>query len=318
MPEKASSNLRYLELSRAQDFLTCPRCFATPKSSLKYKNKNFYCKICKQKYPVKGKIIDLINPHIMSKQVMNELQGNEIPLTKKNIEHYAKKDKWSSYYNHSVNIKISSLLKELKKVPADGLISLGSGPGFEIKQILKRRRYKLFLSSDLAPSMTSIVPHTLAGYDIELCLFTSDLNYTPVLPGVTLPILIYEALHHTKNSVKTVERMMKKGYGDIFFVEPCTNFLIKILAKMGLAQRIEYSGVKPDFLDLSKIKRIAKKLKYEVTIKTLWEVPEEYVRYVAKKGSISEKLIVGLIDLASTVGNNFGFGSFAVAHLHKK
>lgn len=300
------------------DFLTCPRCFAFPKSSLFYKGKNFYCKNCKQRYPVKGKIIDLLNPHLMSKQVINELRGNEIPLTKKNIEHYVKKDKWSTYYNHSVNIKITRLLKELKTVPSEGLISLGSGPGFEIKQILKRRRYKLFLSSDLAPSMTSIVPHTLAGYNVELCLFTSDLNYTPVIPTTTLPILIYEALHHTKDSVKTLERMMKKGYADIFFVEPCTNFLIKILARLGLAQRVEYSGVKPDFLDLSKIKRTARKLSYEVTIKTLWEIPEEYVRHVAKKGSASEKLIVSLIDLLSAIGNTFSFGSFAVAHLHKK
>jgi len=317
MPRKSSNKLSYLKLSRVIEFLTCPKCFITPKSSLYYKNGDFYCKGCKQKYPVRGKIIELINPDVLSEQVKRELLGNDITPTKKNIEHYSKKDRWSRYYNHFVNQKINYLLKMMKRTNFKGIISLGSGSGFEIKEILKKKRFPLVISSDLAYSATRIVPHTLKGFDLTVCLFTSDLNFTPVIPNEFYPILIYEALHHTKNSIKTLGKMMQKGYQNIFFVEPCTNFLVKIMVKLGLAQRAEYSGVIPDFVDLSKVKNLASKHKYSVSINTIWEIPEDYFRIICKKKSILQQILLCFIDIISRVGNLFQFGSFAIVSLKR-
>lgn len=317
MAKKQSRNkLRYLSFSKVNEYLTCPRCFVIP-SSLTLRGNSFVCSVCKYKYPIKGKIIELINSEIISKQAKSELFGNEITPTKKNIEHYAKKDQWSAYYNHIVKQKIDYLMKGLKKTNLKGIISLGSGPGFEIKEILKRKKLPLAFSSDIALSATSIVPYTLKGWDVTICLFTSDLNFSPAIPNDDYPILIYEALHHTKNSSKTLGGLMKKGYKDIFFVEPCTNLFIKFLAVIGLAQRIEYSGVRPDFLDLKEIKRVANKHNYKITINTLWDIPEEYVRKFCKKGSGIEKVIQKLTDIFSKVTNILKFGSFAVVHLYK-
>lgn len=208
-------------------------------------------------------------------------------------------------------------MRSLNKIEIDGIVSLGSGPGFEIKQILKRKFIPLIFSSDLAFSATRIVPHTLKGFDITVCLFTSDLNFVPVLRKRKFPILIYEALHHTQDSHKTLERMLKKKYDNIFLVEPCTNFLIKIMAKLGMAQREEYSGLIPDFIDLNKVKSLADKYEYEIKICTIWEVPEEYARKICKKGSFLESILLLIIDIASTIGGVFNFGSFAIVHLHK-
>lgn len=309
---------RYLSYNESVKFLTCPKCFKPNGSTLQYGGGYFICTKCKQKYPIKNKIIELVNPKLLSKQVRNELKGNVIPLTSKNIKRFATKDKWSNYYNHFVSQKIDYLVQGLEKIKAEGIISLGSGPGFELKQILKRKHYPLVFSSDLAITTTKIVPHSLKGFDITLCLFTSDLNFIPVLPKKTLPILIYEALHHTKNSTKTIEKMMKKKYENIFFVEPCTNFLIKFLAKLGLAQREEYSGLIPDFIDLEKLKKTVGRYGYHANIKTIWDIPEEYIRLICKKGSGIESALLKAIDLASAIGNLFNFGSFAIVHLHNE
>lgn len=317
MPKKQlKGKLRYLPFLQVPEYLTCPKCFISP-SSLVYKNNCFVCSKCKYKYPINGRIIELINKNVLGKQAKSELSGNEITPTKENIEHYAKKDQWSKYYNHIVKQKIDYLMRGLEKAHFEGLISLGSGPGFEIKEILKRKRFPLAFSSDIAITATSIVPHTLKGYNVEICLFTSDLNHPPALVNDKFPILIYEALHHTDDSVKTLGNLMRKGYYDIFFVEPCTNFFVKFLAKIGLAQRIEYSGVRPDFLDLNKIKEVAKKYNYKIYINTLWDIPEEYVRKICSKGSATEKVIQKFTDLFSQFTNLLNFGSFAIVHLAK-
>lgn len=309
--------LKYLDYKEAINFLTCPRCYTPQKSTLQYRRGYFFCKKCKQKYPIKNRIIQLINPKMISKQVKNELKGNIILLTKENIKRFATKDKWSSYYNHFVNQKINYLMQGLEKIKMTGIVSLGSGPGFEIKQILKRKYIPLVFSSDLAYSATRIVPYTLEELGVTLCLFTSDLNYVPVLRNTNHPILVYEALHHTKDSHKTLEGMLKRKYHDLLFVEPCTNFLIKIMARIGLAQREEYSGLIPDFIDLNKVKSLADKYGYEIKISTIWEVPEEYIRKICKKGSLLESILLLLIDFASMVGKVFNFGSFAIVHLRE-
>ena len=108
---------------------------------------------------------------------------------------------------------------------------------------------------------------------------------------------------------------MKKKYFDILFVEPCTNFFIRILAKLGIAQRVEYSGVIPDFVDLEGVRKLAKKYRYEVNINTLWDIPEEYIRTICKQKSKMESVLLTLIDIASSFGNLIKFGSFAIVHL---
>jgi len=312
---KKTSSLKYLSFGKSTSFLTCPRCFVVPESSLQYKSGFLVCKSCKQKYPIKKRVLQLIYPGALSRQVRSELIGNEIPLTRKNIERFATKDKWSKYYNHFVDQKINYLMEGLGHRNFRGIISLGSGPGFEIKEILKKRHFPLVFSSDLASSATSIVPYTLSNANTTVCLFTSDLNYVPIIPNKSYPILIYEALHHTKSSLKTLEGMMQKKYFDIFFVEPCTNFFIRFLAKLGLAQRVEYSGVHPDFIDLVRVGELAKKYKYKLHLNTIWDIPEEYIRRICKEGSWVESVLLIIIDLSSKVGNLLNWGSFAIVHL---
>lgn len=310
--------IKYIKRIDYPKYFSCPFCATKLKSTLKVASNGLICKICTRKYQTKNNILEFVLHQDLDKETKRELKGNQISLSKENIKHYANKDGWSNYYNHFVNQKFDYLLSYLNSIPMKGIISLGSGPGFELKEILKRKKIGNIFSSDLAYSATTVVPIALKEYDINLCLFTSDLNHTPVIPNKTMPILIYEALHHTGDIHFTIEDLLKRKFKNVLFVEPSTNFLIKILAKFGLAQRIEYSGLKPDFVDIEILKRLAKKYKYKLRIHTLWDVPEDFFRVICKKGSFIEPILLKIIDFISRTGDLFQFGSFAIVSLEKK
>jgi uncharacterized protein YbaR (Trm112 family) len=308
--------IKHLKRSLIVRYLTCPYCFN--KSRLVSGRNSFWCKECKRHYKYKNNIIRFINPKELDKETSRELKGNSFALSKKNIDHYALKDNWSDYYNFFVEQKIKHLLFYLDQTKCKTIASLGSGPGFELKEILKKRKISLVLSSDLALSATSVVPVTLKHYDTTLCLFTSDLRLSPVVSNNSVLILVYEALHHTGDIHGAINTLLQKKYKHIIIVEPCTNFLIRILAKFGVAQREEYSGVIPDFLDIRTLRNLCKKNNYQVQVNTIWEIPEGYFRLIVKRGSILEKFILRLIMSMSVVTNIFGVGSFAIAYLNKK
>ncbi|NMD00697.1 MAG: hypothetical protein GYA62_13385 [Bacteroidales bacterium] len=297
------------------NYLTCPYCFG--KSRLIIKNDQFTCSRCRHRFIYRNHILKFINPEELDNKTAKELKGNTFALNEKNIKHFANKDNWSKYYNFFVNQKINYLLFFLDQINYKGVVSLGSGPGFEIKEILKRRRLSLIFSSDLALSATKVVPYTLKNYNGRLCLFTSDLRYPPFIPNANFPIIIYEALHHTGNIHKTINTLLAKGYKDIIIVEPCTNFIIKILAKLGMAQKEEYSGMIPDFLDIKKLKEIASHRKYKLQIKTMWDIPENYIRLFSKEDGILEKIFMKLIYTFSLITNYFSIGSFAIVYFKK-
>lgn len=310
--------MEFIKSSEFPHYFTCPFCPHKGGSTLKVITNGVRCKTCQREYKIRNHILEFVKDEELDKETRRELKGNKISLSKENIEHYAKKDEWSDYYNHFVDLKFNYLLGFMKSVPAKGIISLGSGPGFELKQLLKRKHLQTVFSSDLAYSTTRVVPQALKDFDVRLSLFTSDINHTPVIPNDEYPLLIYEALHHTGDIHQAIEKLMQKKFKNIFFVEPATNFVIRILARFNLAQRIEYSGVKPDFLNIPTLRKLAKKHKYNLRIKTLWDIPEEFARVICKKGSLTEKLLLGTIDLISKISDKFQFGSFAVVSLERK
>lgn len=309
--------IKYITTNKFKKIFTCPKCLSLDKPTLKIIKNGVQCKNCNNKYLIKNHILEFIKNNSLDKETKRELKGNTFRLSKKNIDHYATKDEWSSYYNHFVNQKFDYLIYYLNYIQMKGIVSLGSGPGFEIKEILKRKPIKTILSSDLAFSATSVVPHALKDFNINLILFTSDINYNPVIPDDDFPILIYEALHHTGDIHLSIEKLFQNKYKNILFVEPTTNFIIKILAKFNLAQRIEYSGLKPDFLDINILKKLARKYNYKLKIRTLWEIPEDFFKVICKSESKLQTFLLTIIDKISALGNKFQFGSFSIVSLER-
>ena len=69
--------------------------------------------------------------------------------------------------------------------------------------------------------------------------------------------LVFQALHHTSDIHIALDSLLRNNFSTLVVVEPTTNWLIEFLAKLGLAKRVEYSGLNPSWLNLSEAKRIA-------------------------------------------------------------
>ena len=142
--------------------------------------------------------------------------------------------------------------------------------------------------SDLNRSTLEVAKFNLASQDIDestqVCLFTSDLDAVP-LKDRALPLVVYECLHHTPDMHTTIERMLRYGYDSICFVEPCSNWLMRIFARLGLAQHEEYSGLEPDRLDLKRLRRLCDRYGYRLEVRTMWELPVDYVERLSRNST---------------------------------
>lgn len=305
--------IKYLPTSEAKKYLRCP----IDTKPLKVTRGYLQCTYCLKKFNIRNNIIEFVNPKNLDAETKRELSGNFYKLNKETIAKYATKDKWSNYHRYCSDKKLDRVIDNLESIPLKGIISLGSGTGFEIKKILDQKKIDLILSSDLSFSATCIVPYTLKDNDITLCLFTSDMNHPPIIPNPKMPVLIYEAMHHTGDIHYTMDQLLSQGYKNILFVEPTTNFIVRYLAKRGLAQRVEYSGGKPDFLDLPTLRKICKKYNYRLKVETVWEFPEDYLNKILKGNPFLEFLFMRFMDVVSYIGNTFKIGSMSIGFMEK-
>lgn len=284
-----------------------------------YNENKFYCTKCKKEICITNNILEFFTDSDLDVHKKNELIGNTVELTPETIENFKNKKSWNFYEPFWHNIKINKMVKIINKINPDTLAFLGCGSGFEIKEILEKVKVNRILASDISISFLSITPYTLQDFkNIELTLFTSDLDFCPI-KDKNIPIIIYEAMHHTPDMHITIENLLKSGYKNIISTEPTNNFIVKYLAKKGLAQRIEYSGLKPGRLNLKTLTELAKKYNYNLEYETLWDIPIDYVNKLFPANSVSEKVFCYSMALfVNKLTNLFKFGNFTVFHLSKK
>jgi hypothetical protein len=281
------------------------------------------CSVCDESVPITDDVIELVDDRQLDEHKRGELAGNALALDDETILRYSHKQDWSSFTNHFIHVKLGWLARALR---ADGVTRaafLGAGTGFEIGPLLAHGWRPQWLAlSDLSRSTLEIAAYSIAinGLDasVPVCLFTSDLDAVP-LRARDLPIVIYECLHHTPDMHASLEALLSFGYERIFLVEPCTNVLMRQLARRGLAQRVEYSGVEPDRFDLRRVRDLCARHGYTETISTLWEFPDDYYRRVTrgKGGARGERAATAFIDGCSAVGRPFQFGNFAMCILRR-
>ncbi len=254
-----------------------------------------------------------------SEQVREMLAYDEI-VQRDDIEIWINKHIGSEYYNHGCQAKITPLVNYLFSKNCEEVCFLGAGPGYEIRLILERdikNKIKKILASDISINSVKIIPYQLAQYDIDLSLFTADIDYCPI-KNKDINLIIADALHHTPDMHASIERLLAYGYNNIYLVEPCGNILIKILEKFGLAARVEESGLKPGRLDIQKVKNLATKYKYKADITTLWVFPEDYYRKIFGSNLSVQNKFLAVVDVWSHLTNYAKFGNFAVVHLEKQ
>lgn len=293
------------------------RCSCAADSCLRVEGDHATCQQCGRIYPIRDDILEFVDPAGLDDEKARELAGNSYrKFTPEFIRKMAAKDSWGVYHCHFHDLKIRHLLRYLNRLGDTPLASLGSGSGFELKMILKQRHFSRVFSSDLSYQNVLIVPYSLEAAATEVCLFTSDLDLCP-LKDKAMPILIYEALHHTPDMHATLEGLLRYGYANIFFVEPTGNWLVRALARLGLAQRVEYSGVKPGLLCLDQLRRLCAQYGYRASLTTMLEFPEDYFRKICPRDGAWQSFLLGCMDLMSRLLRPFHFGYMTIGHLRK-
>ncbi|MFV3074467.1 hypothetical protein [Niveispirillum fermenti] len=231
------------------------------------------------------------------------------------------KHTWSSYYNYFQTGKFKRILGLIRRCGGDEFAVMGCGSGYDIGQLIvqgasPRRIY----ASDLSIHSVRIVPHQLRqfGYSGELALFTSDLDFVPIRSR-KVPVIVFEALHHTPEMHHSIDKLLAYGYDNVIFVEPTNNMVIRWLARRGLAQRIEYSGLKPGRLELDRLRRMAETHGYDLSIRTLWEFPEDYFRRLpGNRSRLVEWAFLRALSVWSAISNIAKFGNMSIVHLTRK
>lgn len=297
-------------------YLHILNCLCPDHGSLAHTDGKVVCRRCNRTFSIRHNILEFINMAELDAHKLRELQGNTYELTQETIERMASKDMWSEYYSHFSEKKIQYLLRYLDRIKCNQIFSLGSGTGYELKKLLSLKKFDTVYSSDLSYTALRIVPYTIEQFDVKVGLFTSDLEYCPI-KCKDVPVLIYEALHHTNDLHFTIEQLLIRNYHQILFVEPTSNFVIRYLARKGLAQREEYSGLKPKWLELNKLHKLCRKHGYKAFVTTIWEIPEDYFRKLCKRENIAQKIFLFLIDIISLSTNLLNFGSFSIVYLKK-
>jgi len=285
-------------------------------------NDALVCRACDARVPVTDHVVEFVDVAELDDHKSNELHGNEIGSDADVVEHFLAKEDWSSFSRHFVSLKIASLYRYIRDGGRGQAAFLGSGTGFEIGPLWREgyRPARLFVS-DLNRSTLEVAKFNLASQNIDestqVCLFTSDLDAVP-LKDRALPLVVYECLHHTPDMHATIERMLRYGYESICFVEPCSNWLMRIFARVGLAQREEYSGLEPDRLDLKRLRRLCDRYGYRLEVHTMWELPVDYFERVSRNRPWLERVMIGAIDAFSFVLRPFRFGNFAACRLTRR
>lgn len=274
------------------------------------------CQSCNKVFSVTENILELVDISLLDAETTRELKGNTYTLSDESIRKMANKDSWSDYYSHLQKGNFIPLSRYLDRVHCSQIFALAAGTGYEIKCLSAMQQLDTVFCSDLSYSALYITLFTLQSIDIKVGLFTSNVDDCPI-ENKEIPILIYEGLHHTCDMHVAIEQLLINGYKHIFFVEPADNFLIKWLARKGLAQRVEYSGVKPGRLDLKKLYSLCKVHGYKSSVTTTWHFPEDYFRKFCRSSGLVQSLFLLLIDAFSAATNLLKFGNVAICYLQR-
>ncbi|MBA3499387.1 MAG: hypothetical protein H0T65_03385 [Deltaproteobacteria bacterium] len=173
-------------------------------------------------------------------------------------------------------------------------------------------------ASDISPGATALIARALETYDGELGLFASEFGRCPVPKRAGNIGLVFQALHHAPDAHAALATLLDHNFDDLVVVEPVTNPPLGVLAKFDLAQRVEYSGTRPDWLHLGRVKELATTRGYKVASQTWWEIPPYFAKPWLHERPWATRSFGGMFDAVSRVTNVMRFGSMAAIHLERR
>lgn len=270
------------------------------------------CGACGRHFPCQNQLIDFLLREELDQTNLNELAGNEWDTSDpKVIQSITNKDRWSPVYVHSLRYGLDVVNQFIQGSSAGAtLVSLGSGAAFELKIICSRNRFRRVYSSDISRSATSMAPTTLAHLDGQLGLFVAEFGHVPISKRENVIGLVFQALHHTTEIHAATDRLLKQSFERLVVVEPTTNWVVEILARFGLAKRVEYSGLDPSWMNLRRMRAVADRNGCRMKVKTWWEVPPGFARFFVSYPRMG-RIVSRMVDGISRVTNWVSLGSMS-------
>jgi uncharacterized protein YbaR (Trm112 family) len=277
------------------------------------------CRECTRSYALDSGVPSFLVPERLSQTNTREIKANSCDLSDaRAVDLAVTKEMWNSIHSHQMNWVMDIVDAMLDRYGGANLYSLGCGSGFELQLLLRRRRFARVFASDISPSMTSLVAKSLASYEGDLGLFASEFQHCPVPKHRGNVGLVFQALHHAPDAHAALESLLDHNFLDLVIVEPVTNVFLGALARVGLVQRVEYSGTRPDWLHLRRIEAIAKGRGYSIRSRTWWEIPPYLMpRWLERRAALWRPMY-GTVKAASVVTGAFRFGSMAAVWLSRE
>jgi SAM-dependent methyltransferase len=305
--------MRVLEPSECVDELVCVLC----RGPLTAVRGGAECIDCGRSYGAPDGVLDLVDHAALDAETRRELEANSVsPADPKAVRRRLRKGK-GAFLAAQTRRSMRPVLRLLR--PYDEthtLVSVGSGSGYELRALLGRRRFHRVYSSDLAWTATALAPKVLADVEGTLGLFAADFHRLPIKRQPDRVGLCYLALHHAPDPHSALLILLER-FDQLVLVEPVENWLVRLLARFGQARRVEYSGVKPEWLDIGRMRKVAEDVGYAFDVETWWEIPRSRLpRRVRTDRRLWGPLFV-LVEAISQLTRPLRFGSMAAARFSR-
>ena len=200
------------------------------------------CNACTRSFPRRHGVVDFVVDDALDATGARERAANAVALASaKAVRRKLRKSK--APYPMLLAQMLRSIRAADRLMQGFGadrtLVSLGSGSGFELPLLRERRSFARVYSSDLAWSATALAPEALSDLEGDLGLFAADFDHVPIARRADAIGFVFLALHHAEDPHASLARLLERNFHDLVVVEPLDNWLVEILARLGLARRVE-------------------------------------------------------------------------------
>jgi hypothetical protein len=312
--------MRVLPVAQVLGDLRCPACEAEALREAGDDAGGVGCGACGRRYPVRHGVVDFVLPERLSENTRREHRTNAVDLeSARAMRRRVRKGERNPVLMAQARRSVRAVERVLgAHDPRGTLVSVGSGTGFELRLLLESRPFARVYSSDLAWSATALVPEVTRELPGDLGLFAADFDHLPTRRRPAQVGLSFLALHHADDPHASLERLLERSFDRLVLVEPTTNWLVELLARLGLARRVEYSGVRPEWLSLRRVRGIADRLGYATTVETWWEVPRDRLPRRIRKSRHGWRPVLAAVEALSALLRPLGFGSMAAIALERR
>jgi hypothetical protein len=302
-----------------EDLLTyfyCPDCGS---SDLAAVTDAIVCRACQRQYLEKHGVVDFLLYDQLKESEKRELKAMTLPLDGQKLRWIVEKEKWDRIQTHFLMRGIRAAMRYLSKYarPGNTLVTLGSGAGFELRVLSQFLSFDKIIASDISWTASHAITTSVEERTGMLGLFACDFNRCPVKRSADVVCFVFEALHHTDNVHTTIENLISRNFDHLVLVEPTRNWFVNLLSKVGLTMNIEYSGLKPDWIDLRSVRTIAHRHGYRMEVTTWWPFPDSMVPKWVKKSNVFSMMLCYAVDSLSYLTNLFHFGGMSAVHMEK-